>query len=65
VAPADAAGQSLGDPIRLPVTPGVPVALNQVVSGHPGATAVQLSLENGAGTPLATVASVPLPRATG
>jgi hypothetical protein len=65
ITPASAAGQTLGTPIRLPVTPGTAVTLNQLVTGQAGATAIQLSLENGAGTPLTAVASVPIPRATG
>jgi hypothetical protein len=65
ITPADAAGQTLGTPVRLPVTPGTALTLNQALSAHAGATTVQLSLENGAGTPLAAVATVPLPRVAG
>ena len=65
LSPVNAAGQPLGDPIRLPVAPDKPITLDQLLLAGSGATAVRLALENSSGTPLATLAQVPLPSPTG
>lgn len=61
LSPVNAAGQTLGIPHRLPVAPGEPVVLDQILPVRPGLTGVQVALENSAGTPLAALASVSLP----
>ncbi len=65
LSPINAAGQTLGVPLRLPVTPGEPVVLDQSLPARPGLAGVQLALENPAGTPLAALASVSLPSPAG
>lgn len=65
ISPVDAAGQPLGTPLRLAVTPDQPIELDETLSAGPGAAAVRLALENPSGTPLSTLARVPLPRSVG
>lgn len=56
----DAAGQAIGQPATLKVSPGEEVKLDQVIAEEAKAKTLVVELQNDAGTPLGQIGSLPL-----